>query len=430
MFCTLPLRQVQTSATAAQIETFALQEEGLSIQVSYDLEAIQEAWERLQPKDNIFLQSPYLLALQQFPPKQIKFCYLVFYKDNEPIGISYNQIFHLDASESVQDKDKAATTSKRACILDMLRRTVKSWVLRTSNFDLLVCGNILLTGEYGYYFGQNYSAEAQILWIEQSLDILPRILKAQINQNINLNFIKDYPVAKAAPQLAQFGKAGYHAFTIQPCMRIELRPHWLTFDNYIDDMHSKYRVRARRALKKGLEIEKRELSVEEIAANIEDIHRLYKLIADGVGFNAFTLHERYFLALKQYLGENFKLVGYFLNGKMIAFYTAIFSGEEMEAHFLGVDATTNHSHQTYLNILYDLVRMGIYHQKKVVDFARTALEIKSSVGAVAGDMYCFMRHRNRFSSRLLQFLIARFNPKENWQPRHPFKDSPEEVEAH
>jgi hypothetical protein len=191
-------------------------------------------------------------------------------------------------------------------------------------------------------------------------------------------------------------------------------------------MNSKSRVRARRALKKGLEIEKRELSVAEIEANIEEIHRLYKLIADGVGFNAFTLHEHYFLALKQYLGEDFKLVGYFLNGKMIAFYTAIFSGEEMEAHFLGLDATTNHSHQTYLNILYDLVRMGIYHQKKVVDFARTALEIKSSVGAVAGDMYCFMRHRNRFSSRLLQFLVARFNPKENWQPRHPFKDAPEE----
>ena len=54
MFCTLPLRQVQTSATATQIETFALQQEGLSIQVSYDLEAIQEAWEQLQPKDNIF----------------------------------------------------------------------------------------------------------------------------------------------------------------------------------------------------------------------------------------------------------------------------------------------------------------------------------------------------------------------------------------
>jgi hypothetical protein len=433
MFCTLPKRQVSLAQTTQAIETFALQQANYSIQVAYTLEAVADIWARLQPERNIFLQVDYLRALEMHPPARMKFCYVIFYKDNEPVGFSYNQIFYVDAAESVQDKKEVESEgSKRACFLHTLRRSVSNWVVRRSNFDLLVCGNILLTGAYGYYFGdaQHQEPTLQMQLVKESLNILPRILKEQINQNISINFVKDYPIEQSQVQTKSLQKDGYHPFMIQPCMRIELRPHWQTFDNYIDDMHSKYRVRARRALKKGQEIEKRELNVGEIEAHISEIYHLYKLIADGVGFNAFTLHERYFLALKQHLGDNFRLVGYFLDGKMIAFYTGILNGDEMEAHFLGVDASTNHSHQTYLNILYDLVRMGIYYQKKVVDFARTALEIKSSVGAVAHDMYCYMRHRNVFSSRLLQFLINRFNPKENWQPRHPFKDDVhEEVEG-
>lgn len=426
MFCTLPKRQLQAEDKQV-IETFGLPSEDISIRVVYDLGAVLPVWQALQPSHNLFLQTDYLMALQTHPAARLKFCYLVFYRKEVPIGISYNQIFYVDASESVQEKD-TSEVQKRACLLDMMRRSVRGWFIRRSNFDLLVCGNILLTGQYGYHFPDMEQTE-QVQLVQQSLDILPRILKEQLNQNITINFLKDYAVETAEPQNTTLKKAGYHGFTIQPCMRMAIRPHWQTFDNYIEDMHSKYRVRARRALKKGQEIEKRELNLEEIEAHIEDIYRLYKQIADGVGFNAFTLHERYFLALKQHLGERYRLVGYFLNGKMIAFYTAILNGKEMEAHFLGVDSATNHSHQTYLNILYDLVRMAIYYQKETLDFARTALEIKSSVGAVAQDMYCYMRHRNYFSSRLLQFLIDRFNPKENWQPRHPFKDSPEEVEA-
>ena len=43
------------------------------------------------------------------------------------------------------------------------------------------------------------------------------------------------------------------------------------------------------------------------------------------------------MALKRSLGDQYKLTAYYIHNKLIAFYTAIFNQEEMDAHFLGVD---------------------------------------------------------------------------------------------
>lgn len=426
MFCTLPKRQLTTAHNSETVETYPLADGRYSLRVTYALEPIRAVWDALAPAHNLFLQSDYLLALETHPASGMSFCYVVFYDGATPVGISYNQIFYIDAAESIQRNDDAKANAdnapaRRACMLDAVRRSVRNWVIRRSHFDLLINGNILLTGAHGHYLPALSPVDAMAL-VRDSLEILPQIIKEDTGRKISLNFVKDYPSEQAEPLRGVLERNSYYAFSLQPCMRMPLRAHWHTFDDYMNDMQSKHRTRLRRAQKKGQEITKVELSEAEIEQNIETIHALYRRVADGVGFNAFLLHERYFLALKQHLGERFRLVAYYLEGRMIAFYTAILNGEELEAHFLGFDASTNAEYQTYLNILFDLVRAGIYHGKKVVDFARTALEIKSSVGAQAQDMTCFLRHKNMLSNRLLQWLIHRFNPKEVWQERHPFKD--------
>ena len=83
----------------------------------------------------------------------------------------------------------------------------------------------------------------------------------------------------------------------------------------------------------------------------------------------------------------------------------------MDAHFLGVDNSFNRDYQVYLNILYDLVETAINGKAKHIDFARTALEIKSSVGAVAQDLLYFFKHRSTISSKFLQLVFDSLNPK-------------------
>jgi len=233
--------------------------------------------------------------------------------------------------------------------------------------------------------------------------------------------LKDFPTHTHENLKDHLQQQQYYPFGMQPCMYVPIRPHWNNFDDYLADMSSKYRVRVRRARKKGKDLVQRVLSLEAIEAQEPRIYELYKGIADGAGFNAFLLHPQYFSALKRALGDQFQLKAYFLGEELVAFRTLIYNYEELDAHFLGVDDAYNRDHQIYLNILYDLVEDAIEAKAERLDFARTALEIKSSVGAIPEEMTCFFKHRNTLSSKLIQLVFDSFNPKEEWQPRNPFK---------
>lgn len=401
------------------IETYLLtQDMEFSIQVAASIEAVAAEWDAAAPAHNIFLQRSYLCALEQFPPEKMSFRYAVVYRHLQPIGVVYVQRFQLNLDESNQQKDEEEKTG--ACILKIVGKALKKWVMRRADYTVLIAGNLLLTGEHGFYFHPDLHADRALQLAHKSVDLIQKLWEREAGK-IHLQLFKDFPVAPDQPQFPvrqQLPHWGFHQFQMQPSM--QLRIQWKSFDDYLNAMTSKYRVRARRAFKKGTELQKRELSLEEIRQHQPRIHELYQIVANNAGFNAFWLHPHYFTALQEQLGERFRLVGYFHQDQLVAFRTTILNGKELEAHFLGVDDHYNREYQVYLNILYDLIGAAIYHQVEYLDFARTALEIKSSVGAVAHDMECFIRHRNRISNALLHLLIRYLSPKEEWQPRHPF----------
>ena len=123
-----------------------------------------------------------------------------------------------------------------------------------------------------------------------------------------------------------------------------------------------------------------------------------------------------------YLGEHFRMFAYYQDGHLLAFYTTIKNHDELEAHFLGYDKEHNHDKQLYLNILYDIIRIGLESGCHQIVFARTALEIKSSVGAEAHDLWCYLRHQNSIANKFAGTVLDYLKPVEEWQPRHPFKE--------
>lgn len=404
------------STTAVPLTNTAYQ-----IKLASSISELAEAWESAAPKDNLFLQYDYLNALEQFPPEDMTFKYAIVYKDQLAVAVLYQQIFHLNVEASMQqNKDKEAEAKPQNCIIKAFKSAIKRWFMKRAEFNLLICGNLLLTGEYGSYFHSSIQEEEQATILQRSLEFVQQVLDKE-GTKISVHLLKDYAVDRCEALKPELQKQTYHPFLMQPSMSMAVRPHWKEFEDYLNDMSSKYRVRAKRARKKGSAIVKKVLSLEEIKDNEAQIYALYKSIADKAGFNAFLLHSQYFTILKQHLGNRYRLTAYYIDDQMVAFYTAIFNGQEMDAHFLGVDETYNREHQVYLNILYDLVNLGIESNSQHIDFARTALEIKSSVGAVSKDLLCFFRHRNTLSSKVLQLVFDSLNPKEEWQPRQPFK---------
>lgn len=399
------------------LETYVLPQEGYSVQITHTLKSIQKTWDALVPSHNIFLQRAYLETLENYPPATMTFNYLVFYQGQCPIGIGYTQNFKIKGGDSLSTKLNEEA-EKPACRLRGIRSALENWLIKKATFNILIAGNLLLTGEHGHYF-KGLNEEQGIELMRQGTAVLHKKIEKQ-GTKVQLILFKDFLPSSTATT-RNLEQHAFHKFKVQPSMYLPLAPEWKTQEDYLSAMSSKYRVKARRAAKKGKNILKKEFDLASIQENEEQLFGLYKSVADNADFNAFTLHKGYFGALKEYLRERYKLIAYYIDNQLIAFYTTIFSGEDMQAHFLGLDKKYNRSHQVYLNILYDLVRMGIYHRVKRVDFARTALEIKSSVGALPRDMNCFIKHRNRFSGTIIRLLLKYLNSEEKWQQRRPFK---------
>ena len=121
-----------------------------------------------------------------------------------------------------------------------------------------------------------------------------------------------------------------------------------------------------------------------------------------------------------YMPDKVVMEAYFEKGEMIAFLCGIKNGSSLEAHHIGFDYKFNKSHALYQNILYDFVEMGIQHSMNHVSFGRTAMEMKSTVGAVPINYNAYMR----FENRVVNSLICHFLPDEpagDWVQRNPFK---------
>jgi hypothetical protein len=126
--------------------------------------------------------------------------------------------------------------------------------------------------------------------------------------------------------------------------------------------------------------------------------------------------------LKKELGDNLHVTGYFKNDHLVGFYTWVIDGKKLDSHFIGLEPTLNLRHQIYLNILLDLAKDAIIHRASSLYYYRTALEIKSSIGARPHDMWCYFRHNNWLLNKyFIPTAFKYFVPKPQWVQRHPFK---------
>lgn len=359
---------------------------------------------------NVLCEAPFLNAVSSNFQNDMRQFYTIFHMDGVVVGRAMFQCGLWEADSSYQDDDQAKTGF-----------SVKNWFAKKVKFIGILCGNILLTGEYGFDFDFTKVDKTKV----------PKII-GKVSQAVKEVFYKDtkYSSAVIGKDMDVTEKLnndwvsqGFHHFSVQPNMILEMQPHWKSFDDYLASMTSKYRVRAKRAYKKSKEIEFREFDEAEIEKYLDKIFEYFLDIQQNAGFNLVYLKPTYFLELKRHLGDKYKLFGYFLDGRLVGFNTVIINHDELEAHFLGFDKEVNFKHQLYLTMLYDKVKKAINLGSKKIVFARTAMEIKSSVGAAPKELCIYLRHENRMLNKVVSPVISVLNPEEKWVQRHPFKES-------
>lgn len=365
-------------------------------------------WDELIATEDFFLSGDFFSLIDQISLKGVTTGFAIFeHPSYSPFGLVV-QTFSFNPEEQMGKLDQNAQYGR----LQRLAQRAKDVLAKILRFRILSFGQLLLTGNHGLRGNNQLPASELAALLAEGGEAIASAWPERIHGIM----IKDLP-------LGQYPKAhAYHALPVQPNMVLHLEESWSSFSDYLEAMSSKYRVRARRARKKGDELLRREMDLEEIIDRQAEMHRMYCIIAEQSDFNAVVLPANYFTTWLEQFPERFKVWGYFLDKEFIGFSTAVYNGHELEAHFLGFEADYNRSHQLYLNMLYDLVQEAILAGSSTLVFSRTALEIKSSVGAVPEDLYCWMRSRYAIANPLVPIVAKFIAPLPEWEPRHPFKD--------
>jgi len=304
-----------------------------------------------------------------------------------------------------------------------LKDFAREWLSKVLKGNILVVGNLTHTGQHGVYFNQNQITQNQFLdIIFKAVVSLQKDIKFEFNKTIRLILFKDYfekDVIHLEEKLFELNR--FHKVLVQPNMIMKIKKHWFSEEDYVANMTTKYRTRYKRARKKRKDILIKELDLNELKKESKTVYNLYNNVSKNAAFNTFVLPENHFWSLKEYLEEDFKVFGYYLDNQLIGFYSLIVNNTALETYFLGYDSEHQHTNQLYLNMLYDMASFGINNKFKTVVYARTAMAIKSSVGAKAEPMFMYLKYTNRFVNAILNQIFRLMNPSQDWEERHPFK---------
>lgn len=362
-------------------------------------------------KHDIFLQSHYLKALESSSPDNILCYYVGVFKEGDLVGVAIIQRVQLYLKDMFRN-------TRVSCAKDFL----KDQVSKILKGNILVVGNLMHTGQHGLFFqSESINQEDFLEFVFQALKEVEKEIKETQKKTIRALVFKDYFTHDAIHNQKEFFKTqNLYQVAVQPNMIMDVRSNWNSFQNYISDLNKKYRDRYKRARKKFNGITTKELNLEDIETHENQLYKLYLNVSNNASFNTFILANNHFYQLKIQLKDQFKIFGYYLNNELIGFYTLILNGSHLETYFLGYDAEHQYPNQLYLNMLYDMAEFGINSGFKSIVYARTAMEIKSSVGAEAKPMVMYLKHTNSVLNALLKEIFGLMNPEQDWEPRHPF----------
>lgn len=368
-------------------------------------------WDALVHHD-YFLQSTYLKAIDAASPGNISLNYVGFYKAEKLVGVTVIQRVQLYLNDIFRNQEDSR-----------IRERFKKVVSRVLKGNILVVGNLTHTGQHGMYLDENkftYNEFLNVLF--ETLEFLKLEIRTKHNKKVRAFLMKDYFLNDGLLKHKKLvTSAGFSKLVVQPNMIMEIRNHWTNFDDYISDLHKKYRDRFKTARRKSNQIIKKELNKIEVQNSSELLYKLYKNVSNNAKINTFILPKNHFSKFKNQLDTSFKVYGYYLDNKLIGFYSLILNNSVVETYFLGYDPNYQYKHQIYLNMLYDMAQFGIENNFKSIVYARTAMEIKSSVGAKPQAMVMYLKHNNWLMNALLKSIFSLMNPSQDWQERHPFK---------
>ncbi len=386
------------------------------------VEIIPSEWEAVLEDKNFFLSLQYLDIIERLHGGPIASRYVIVYKKKIPVFAAYFQVvdFTADVFGDLVASQINEMQSSRLKLFDKYVNKYKDEVI----MRLVTCGNNFVSGEHGFVYNEKIKRDEAFSILGKITEVISK--EEKLSGTISATLIKDFYLDKL-PKTKALEENKFIEFTVEPNMIIEIPPAVENVTDYIATFSKKYRNRAKGILKTGAQLVKKDFTAEEVKKYSKQLYKLYDNVFAHAKFKLVKLSENYFYEIKKAFPERFFVCGYFSNDPegarvLVGFDSGFFISETtLEAHYIGIDYEINKEHELYQNILYRFIEIAITNKRKYLDLGRTASEIKSTVGAKAHDLVCYIKPSNAVSSLILKPFINFLQPTE-WVPRNPFKE--------
>jgi len=338
--------------------------------------------------------SPEFLKAFEIANTDIVFNYIFILKGEEAVAFANTQIVTIGIE----------TITKNIKMLATLRHIINK-LFCNNHVRVLFCGNVFLSGEYGTFLKDGEDKIETFKAIAEAVKQLSKVTK-----KLKTIFIKDFE--NESLYITDHLKSyDYAAMQVEPNMIITLKPEWHSFNDYIYALKSKYRVKANRADAKSEKLKAKFFTIEDIKTYENQLQELYQNTIDNANFNAQILNLDTYIHLKKAFNEKFIVKGYFLDGKLVGFLSAMQNETHLDAHFIGIDYSNNKEYAIYPRILNDYVRLGIETKSNQINLGRTASEIKSTLGAEPKALTCYCKHKRYIPNQILKPFIKNVHIK-------------------
>lgn len=361
-------------------------------------------WESLNIQNNTYFSVAFLRVFETSNPK-IAFKYIVIYDNLNAVGLANIQIISLSI-DAILKNIKISKSVKR----------IFRFFLCNYPLKIMFCGNVFLSGEHGIILNQDIDKKKAFLVISKAIKKLSSLKE---NRPLHAIFVKDFyqESLHITDHLLDYN---YMKMPVEPNMIFKLNSNWKTFEDYTDDLKSKYRVKVNKADKTSSGLTAKLFNEDDFKVYKEELQQLYENTISNADFNAQVLDLNTYIKLRALYKDNFIVQAYFYEDKLVGFLSALDNNNHLDAHFIGLDYELNKTYAIYPRILNDYVRIGIERQVSQINFGRTASEIKSTIGATPENLVCYTRHRHNVINKILKSFIGQVKIKD-FKQHEPFK---------
>lgn len=375
----------------------------------------EQEWHEAIKEHNVFLSYAYLKVAHQQGNDNFRFRYVIVYNRKKPIGVVYFQINDFSASlfgELVEKQINELQSKRTSLFQKYIEHNGQETIMR-----LVTCGNNFISGEHGFFIDVN-SKKTKFKLLEGVIDCVARAEK--LRGKISAILVKDFYEEGFGDKNCWYCTKFSH-FNVEPNMLIHLPHDVYTLSEYLDHFSKKYRHRAKHILKLSSGLTKKRLTANEVGLYNKRIHELYSQVFSRAKFKLVHLSEHYFLDVYKAFPNDFYIDAWFKDEELVSFASGFCLPNEVEAHYIGFDYELNKEFELYQTILYSYIEQAIAVRKTRINLGRTASEIKTTVGAKAHDLMCYIKPQNTVSKLIMKPFMQFLQPSE-WVPRNPFKE--------